>query len=96
MSTPFDAAAFADRILLEQSNLVRERFEDGTVVYYDFRMAEPEVNDPGPEIAVIPSTLDGEMFVRLDRAVRREAVFAAMRYVALFWRSRPAEISQAA
>lgn len=78
-SAAFDAVKFVDKAIEAVFSVQREKSADGAVVYYDRRLAEDEVNSPGPEISIIPSEASLDEFVAVRKAVYREFVFDVMR-----------------
>lgn len=76
-SASLDMKKLAEHALDEILSLHRESGDFG-FAYYDARQAEPEVNSPGPEIAFL-GTQKGEMVVKMERAVRTEAILDAFR-----------------
>lgn len=74
----FDATELADDVSRAIGSLSLERGPDGTVAYYDVRLAEPEVNSPGPEIALIPAEATSRQARDTLRRLRQNLVFQEM------------------
>lgn len=76
-SATLDLRRLAERAVDSVLSVQRDSGPDG-VFYYDARLSEPEVNSSGPEIAMV-SARDGETIVKMERAVRIEAILDAFR-----------------
>lgn len=76
----FDAEKLADEIIDGVKSVVREQGPDGDY-YYDARMAEPDVNSPGPEIGHVPDWATSKEHRAVVSQIYKNMVYDAMRKI---------------